>query len=303
MQISRLFEITYLLMERGSVTAAELAERFEVSTRTIYRDLDLLSGAGIPVYTAKGKGGGIRLLPDFLLDKSLLSREEQNRLLAGLQGLNAIQVPDVEPVLQKLAAVFGRRQTSWLEVDFSGWGVSFEKERFQTLQQAILERRPIRFTYYSARGERLEREAEPVRLLFKGQSWYLHAFCRLRGDYRFFKLNRMREIELAGGHFTREPPAQSLPEQAYPGKRCHVKLRLSSKLAYRVYDEFAPETVERQPDGSFLAEIDFPEDDWLYGFLLSFGPEAELLEPPELREKVRRQVEALGRIYADEDER
>ena len=122
MQIDRLFEMTYLLIARGSVTAAELAERFEVSPRTIYRDVDVLSRAGIPVYAAKGRGGGIRLLPEFMMSRSLFSREEQDQMIAGLESLRATDAAQTGPILDKLAAIFGNAREPWLEVDFSPWG-------------------------------------------------------------------------------------------------------------------------------------------------------------------------------------
>ncbi len=122
MQTSRLFQIVYLLMERESVTARELARRFEVSERTIYRDVDALSAAGVPVYAARGRGGGIRLLPGFSLSRALLSPREQEQILAGLQSLQASGGMENGPLLQQLSAVFSRPQVDWIDVDFTRWG-------------------------------------------------------------------------------------------------------------------------------------------------------------------------------------
>ena len=157
MQSSRLFEIIYILLNKKTVTAKELAEHFEVSQRTIYRDVDTLSLAGIPVYTEKGKGGGISLLPDFVLNKSILSEEEQNEILSALQGLASVKTSDTDHVLNKLSTIFNKSAANWLEVDFSDW--SFQNgSAFHDFKTAILERRIAEFDYYSTYGELTRRQ-------------------------------------------------------------------------------------------------------------------------------------------------
>ena len=148
MQINRLFEIIYVLLDKKSVTAKELAEHFGVSRRTICRDIDTLSTAGIPIYTERGKGGGIRLLPDFVLNKSLLSEQEQNEILSALHGLASIKTEGTDLILQKLSSIFGKTTTNWLEVDFPGW--SYENDYFNDLKVAISERRIAEFDYYNS---------------------------------------------------------------------------------------------------------------------------------------------------------
>lgn len=300
MQMNRLFEIVYLLMERKNITAKELAERFEVSTRTIYRDIDTLSEAGIPIYANRGTGGGIRLMDDFVLNKSLLSEAEQNDILASLQGLNAIQVPDVEPVLTKLAAVFGKNRTNWLDVDFSHWGGGIqEREKFLLLKDAILHQKVIAFDYYSTMGEKTCRTAEPLKLLFKGQDWYLYAFCRIRQDARVFKIKRMKNLEVMEESFDRPIPETTYTEaeNSYPQNTVKLKLKLDASMAYRVFDEFEDGNTVQNDDGSFLVTIDFPLGGWLFGFLLSFGSEAEVLEPPEIRQAIKEQIQNLLKRY------
>ena len=299
MQINRLFEIVYLLMERESMTAGELAEHFEVSVRTIYRDIDTLSGAGIPIYTGRGRNGGIRLMERFTLNKSLLSEKEQGEILANLQGLNAIRVPDVEPVLRKLAALFGNKNTSWLDVDFSRWG-SGEEERktFPLLKTAILEKRVITFQYFSSYGQQTERAVEPLKLLFKGQNWYLNGFCRQKQACRIFKITRMKNLSVTGETFDRVMPETPIEgvDQSYKGKMVPLKLRLDASQAFRVCDEFTDDQIEKNPNGSFTVTTAFPEGEWIYGYILSFGAAAEVLEPADvLRETVKRLRDTLKR--------
>ena len=184
----RLFEILWYLSREGSATAGQLAEKFGVSRRTIYRDVDALSGAGIPIYAEKGKGGGLRLLPDFVLDRTLLSQHEQTQLMEHLQSLSVLGAPDAQPVLDKLAALYGRRD-GWLEVDFAPWAGGEElRQIFRLLRSAIQNRQVVELEYSGADGATQWRSVEPVKVFFRGQGWYLQAFCRLRQDFRFFKL-------------------------------------------------------------------------------------------------------------------
>lgn len=286
MHMNRLFEIVYLLMEQKNITAKKLAEHFEVSVRTIYRDIDALSEAGFPVYASRGTGGGIHLLDDFVLNKSLLSEGEQNHILASLQGLKAIQVPDVEPVLTKLAALFGKNRSSWIDVDFSNWGGGLqEREKFILLKDTILHSQLITFQYYSSMGEKTSRTVEPLKLLFKGQGWYLYGFCRIRQDYRIFKISRMKNLKAVDEIFDRAIPDTVLSEteQIYQPNMRTLKLKIDASMAYRVYDEFNDGNVIQNEDGSFLVTLDFPQGEWMYGLLLSFGETAEVLEPADIR--------------------
>jgi len=270
MQQNRLFEIVYILLGQKSITAKELAARFEVSQRTIYRDIDTLSLAGIPVYTEKGKGGGISLLPDFVLSKSLLSEGEQNDILAALQSLGSIRAAETDQVLQKLSAVFNRSAVPWLEVDFSDWSYT-QGGIFQDSKKAILEKRVVEFDYYSTYGEKTRRRVEPLQLWFKSKAWYLRAFCLTRQDVRLFKLTRVKNFVLTEEHFTARNLLAETPLAPEARQRGDVTLRLhiAPEMAYRVYDEFGEDDVERQPDGSFLVHVTWPEDMWVYSTLLS----------------------------------
>ena len=175
MQMNRLFEIIYILLNKKIATAKELAEHFGVSQRTIYRDVDTLSLAGIPVYTEKGKGGGISLLPDYVLNKSILSEQEQNEILSALQGLSSVKTAETDQVLKKLSAIFNKNTIRWLEVDFSDWSYSNGKT-FNDFKTAILERRIAEFDYFSTYGEKTHRRVEPIQLWFKSKAWYIKGF-------------------------------------------------------------------------------------------------------------------------------
>lgn len=296
MQVARLFEIVYTLMQKGRATAGQLSERLGVSERTIYRDLDLLSGAGIPVYTTQGKGGGIRLLDGFVLDRSMLTKEEQQEILAALQSLKAVRDTDTEGALSKLGAIFRQNADSWVEIDFSNWGPG-SRERFLILKKAVLQKKVIAFDYYNSRGEKLSRQAEPLQLWFKERAWFLKAYCRTKDAFRIFKISRMKNIRATEITFQRGLADIAWDREEAPLKILGATLHLDACMAYRVYDEFDEKEVQQNADGSFTVSVSFPEGDWVYGYILSFGSAAEVLEPAELRSEISQRIAGMMKKY------
>jgi len=287
MQITRLFNILYILLNQKNITAKELAEQFEVSVRTIYRDIEILCQSGIPIYTSKGKGGGIGILSNFVLNKSLLLKEEQEEILSALQGMSVTGYTDDNGLIMKLSQIFGTSNTNWVEVDYSDWG-NDNKETFLAAKEAILQKRVLEFDYYNRNSEKVSRSVEALQLWFKNRTWYLWGYCRVKSDYRLFKLSRMKNIKLIQESFTRtitansETMVKTMPE----GQTVKVTLKIHSSLAYRVYDEFDPAAIKEEK-GYFYVDYSCSEDEWLYGYILSFGKYAEVLEPPHIRNLIK----------------
>lgn len=296
MQIDRLFSIVYLLMDKERMTARALAQKLEVSTRTIYRDIQALCMAGVPLYSIKGKGGGIALVEGYALDKATLSRAEKQQILAALQTLSATSMPQGEQALQKLSAVFQMRPDRWIDVDFSDWSDT-KKDMFETLKTAILQKSVVSFAYVGSNGTHTQRTAEPLQLWFKEKAWYLRAYCRLRGAYRLFKLSRMQHVVQLEERFARtlppEPPA--VPAPYTDGLR--VVLHIDGSQAYRVYDEFEPEQIQVRPDGGFCVTVHYPPGEWVIGYILSFGPFAKVVQPQSVQEEVRLRIGQMQRLY------
>lgn len=294
MKISRLFEIVYILLDKKTVTAKELASHFEVSVRTIYRDIDTLSSSGIPVYTSQGKGGGIALLEDFVLNKSVLSEQEQQQILIALQNLSATQYPDLDDMLSRLSSLFQQKNNHWIEVDFSPWGSNEEhKEKFNLLRLAITESRVIKFAYFNSAGVKSLRHAEPVQLVFKHRAWYLIAYQLEKKAYRTFKVTRINDVEMTNELFeTRlEPPAHI--DSGFAGSLIPIELRVSPLGAFRIYDEFYEKDVVQNEDGSFTVTTSFPDGEWLYHYLLSFGATLLHIEPQSVRDTLLSKIKAL----------
>ena len=294
MQINRLFEIIYALLGKKSITAKELAQQFGVSTRTIYRDVDTLSLAGIPVYTEKGKGGGISLLPDYVLSKSLLNESEQMEILTALQSLAAVKTTDADRVLQKLSSIFNKNATPWLKVDFSDWGYS--DNIFNDLKRAIFESKIVCFDYYSTYGEKTSRRVEPAQLLFKSRSWYVIGYCLFKEDERVFKLSRIHNLAVTDEHFQKRELPETAPRSTKDDRPfITVKLKIAPEMTHRVYDDFG--TVEPQADGSHIVTATWQEEEWFYGYVLSFGEYAEVLAPDHFKEIIKNKAQKIAELY------
>lgn len=280
MQVNnRLFEIIYMLIQKKKVTAKELANKFEVSTRTIYRDIEILSRANIPIYASKGKDGGIGILDEYILNKSILSEDEQNQILFALQGMKKVRGADEKDILQKLSTLFNKEINDWIKIDFSTWGKdNTQEEKFELIKSAILNKNQLEFVYYNSNGEKSKRIVEPLQIWFKNKSWYLISYCKLKNDYRTFKIARIKEINILQEHFERELP-KAKKEERCNFKSISLTLEISKEMAYRVYDEFENEEIITKDEGNFLVNVEYPENEWVYSYILSFGEYAKILKP------------------------
>lgn len=298
MQVNnRLFEIIYILMQKKKVTAKELADKFEVSTRTIYRDIEILSRANIPVYATKGKEGGIGLLEGYVLNKCILSEEEQNQILFALQGMKKVRGKEEKNILEKLSTLFNKEINDWIKVDFSNWEKDNEQEeRFDMIKTAILNKNLIKFTYYNSNGERSKRIVEPLQIWFKDKSWYLISYCRLKEDYRIFKINRIKEIEILQKHFERNLPKEK-KEEKYSLKNISLELEINKEMTYRVYDEFENREITKKEDGNFIVNVEYPENEWIYGYILSFGEYAKVLKPEHAKTIIKDKLQKTLKKY------
>lgn len=297
MQVNnRLFEIVYLLLQKKKVTAKELAEKFEVSTRTIYRDVEVLSRANIPIYATKGKDGGIGLLEEFVLNKAILSEEEQKQILFALQGMKKVTEQREKDIVEKLSTIFQKDVDDWIKVDFSNWGKeSSQKEKFEILKKAILHKNLVEFVYYNSNGQKSKRTVEPLQIWFKDKSWYLVSFCRQKEDYRIFKIARMKEVQLLNEQFERKMP---IKEERYTFEKIVLELEISKEMAYRVYDEFEEEEILQKEDGNFVVKVEYPENEWVYGYILSFGEHVKVLAPESVKRKIKESLKKMLKNYS-----
>jgi predicted DNA-binding transcriptional regulator YafY len=297
---SRLFETIYYLLNHKKTTAAALANHFEVSTRTIYRDLDTLSKIGIPIYTEPGRNGGIRLLQTFVLEKTLLSAKEQDNLLLALKGTQTLNPEISEQSFSKLKSLFNIPYEDWLEIDFSQWHqLPVSDNKFNELKFAILHKRQIHFHYVSPKGTSEKRVCHPVKLLFKSQAWYCQAYCIEKEAFRTFKINRMYQIEVRNQTFSPMKAPEDTKLLAQP-KMISVTLHFSKEILYRVFDEFSYSSIVMQKDGSAHVTAEIPDQEWLVRYLLSFGRYVTVLQPETIRQQMIEEIKQIRNLL-DQD--
>mgnify|MGYP000911466088 FL=1 len=297
MKDNRLFRILYYILEKEKVTANELADKFEVSVRTIYRDIDSISSVGVPIFTTQGKGGGIKIDNEFILNKSLFDTNEKEEIIAALQGLEKTNEPYKSELITKLSALFKIKNSNWIEIDFTSWGSNNTyQDLFNALKTVIINKNIISFSYISSKAEKINRKVKPIRLLFKEQDWYLYAFCLLRNDFRYFKLSRMKDLEVLAMNYEDNFENMVLKREIKHEDIVNIKLKFNKSVEFRVYDEFN-EAIEEDEKGNLYVEIKIPNNYKLYNYIFSFGSNVEILEPKEIRNQFKNMINEIAKKY------
>ena len=297
MKDNRLFRILYYILEKEKVTANELADKFEVSVRTIYRDIDSISSVGVPIFTTQGKGGGIKIDNEFILNKSLFDTNEKEQIIAALQGLEKTNEAYKSELITKLSALFKIKNSNWIEIDFTSWGSNNTyQDLFNALKTVIINKNIIFFLYNSSKGEKINRKVKPIRLLFKEQDWYLYAFCLLRNNFRYFKLSRIKDLEVLAINYEDNFENVVLKKELKYENIVNIKLKFDKSVAFRVYDEFN-EAIEEDEKANLYVEIKIPNNYKLYNYILSFGSNVEILEPKEIRNQFKNMINEIAKKY------
>ena len=297
MKDNRLFRILYYILEKEKVTANELADKFEVSVRTIYRDIDSISSVGVPIFTTQGKGGGIKIDNEYILNKSLFDANEKEQIIAALQGLEKTNEAYKSELITKLSALFKIKNSNWIEIDFTSWrSNNTYQDLFNTLKIAIINKNIISFSYNSSKAEKINRRVKPIRLLFKEQDWYLYAFCLLRNDFRYFKLSRIKDLEVLAINYEDNFENAVLKKELKYENIVNIKLKFDKNVAFRVYDEFNEAVIEDKND-NLCVEIKIPNNYKLYNCIFSFGSNVEILEPKEIRNQFKNMINEIAKKY------
>lgn len=299
MKIDRIIGILSILLQQEKVTTGELAEKFEVSRRTINRDIETMCMAGIPLVTTKGVNGGISIMEGYKFDKTLLTSRELQDVLSGLKSLDSVsQTKRYVQLMEKLSAGSSELLAgdSKILIDLSSWYKETITPKIELIHMAIELKCEITFMYYSPKGE-LMRTVEPYNLIFQWSGWYLWGFCKFRQEFRLFKLTRMVE-PVVGEHFAGRPV--TLPDlsrdKVFP-HYYYVKAVFAQKHKWRLIDEFGAESFLELPDKRLLFEFGFTDKETIVHWMASFGDGAELLEPEEFRDDIVKFAEAIRRNY------
>ena len=295
MKLDRLVSILVLLLRKERVQAKELADIFEVSVRTILRDVEAINLAGIPIVTYQGTNGGIGIAEGYRLDKSVLTEDDMSTIISTLRGINGTMPDSRHGVLmEKLRNTLPASQLETLDtkvkqlvIDLSPWGANeLLKESVACIRKAIENHNEIEFIYIDSTGKRTNRRVEPYSLVLKGQKWYLYAWCKERQDFRLFKLSRMRE--LIATTIVYQPRKASMEQLDWEDPWSTSENMISLQLVFEkemesIVTDWFGEDVFKQEDGRLLVKAMLPENNWLYGFILSFGNGVEVIEPQHIR--------------------
>lgn len=302
MKIDRQLGILSILLQQDSVTAPYLAEVFEVSRRTINRDIENLCRAGIPITTRQGVGGGISIMEGYKVDRTMLTQGEMQDILAGLRSLDSVNGTNrYGQLMEKLSigsSDFMVGNQSVL-IDLSAWYKDSLAPKIEMIRSAIAQHRRLEFYYYSPRQES-KRCVEPYYLIFRWSSWYVWGWCKTREDFRLFKLNRMDKVTMRETFvLERDIPMPDLSnERIFPGG-ISVKALFDPDCKWRLVEEFGVDCFTVQEDGLLLFQADYTDKENLITWLLSFRDKATLLEPEEIREELRQSILLMKKKYDD----
>lgn len=301
MKINRLIGILSILLQREMVTAPYLAEQFEVSRRTINRDIEDLCKAGIPIATKQGVNGGISIMNNYKLEHTLLTNTEMQDILAGLRSLDSINGTNrYGQLMEKLAAGTSDFMTSnqSMLIDLSSWYKESLAPKIELIRNAIDQCRELQFRYYAPYGES-ERCIKPYYLIFRWSSWYVWGWCKTREDFRLFKLNRLDNLRLAENVFEKQSvPLPDLTNEHIFRGGIHVKARFDAGCKWRIVEEFGPHCFEEQKNGTLLFHADYTDKENLITWILTFREQVELLEPEGIRNEIQQIIEKMKERYS-----
>lgn len=310
MKVDRLVSIIMILLEKKKVSADELANTFEVSKRTIYRDIDSICMAGIPIRATSGVGGGFEIMPNFKIDKNVFTEDDLSTLLMGLSSLSSVGRGDeIIHTISKVRSFIPSAQadaialkTSQICIDVNSWTSNpFVKDYLKKIELALEERLLLSFSYIDRQGNAVPRTVEPYQLVSKNSSWYFYGFCHLRKDYRLFKLSRIIDLKVCvESYIPKDFPSPILnADEISNSLKIFIILRIHKSLLERMLDYCSFDQFTPDGDSHYIISFPFIDRDYYYDMLLSFGDKCECLEPANVREELSRKISCLATMYKD----
>ncbi|PKL26163.1 MAG: YafY family transcriptional regulator [Spirochaetae bacterium HGW-Spirochaetae-3] len=308
MKIDRLISIIMILLDKKRIGAQELADTFEVSARTIYRDVDAINSAGIPVRSTSGVGGGFEIMPEYKIDRTVFSTADLSAILMGLSSLsNMIRGDELVNAIAKVKSFIPADRAKDIEVkanqiyiDLSPWvGNTNTRPYLEIIKTALHERKLLSFEYVGRYGNRTARIAEPYQLVLKSGHWYWQGYCRKRYDFRLFRLSRTSNLRIEEESFA--PRDYQNPQLDFADiletMQTEIKIRIHASIMDRVLDYCTHEHFSPDGEEHYLVSFPFIENDYYYNTLFSFGDKCECLEPSHIRMEIRRRIHAIASMY------
>ena len=308
MKVDRLVSIIMILLDKKRIGAQALADMFEVSPRTIYRDVDAINMAGIPVRSTSGVGGGFEIMPEYKVDKKVFSADDLSALLMGLSSLSGmVRGDELVHALAKVRSFIPADRAKDIElkanqinIDLSLWmGNGNIQSNLEIIKATMQESRLLTFEYIAHHGNKTARTAEPYQLVLKSSHWYLQGYCHKREAYRLFRLSRMSNLQMQEETFT--PRKYQKPQLDFDNiltnMQTKIKIRIHKSVMDRVLDFCAYEDFLPDGDAHYIVSFPFIENEYHYGILFSFGDKCECLEPPHVRAEMKRRIQEIAMIY------
>lgn len=308
MKIQRLIAILTILLRTDCVPASKLAEKFEVSVRTIYRDVEVLESAGIPIVTTAGVNGGIGILKEYKIDKKLFTSQDISTLLTGLNTVSgSMNGATLNQTLEKIKALIPEEQGRAIEldarklhIDLTPWANNpVIGDNLEMLQKALAENRMVEFAYTTLKQEQGNRRVEPHQLVLKENQWYLRGYCAARQDFRVFKLRRMKDVAITEKVFEPRDFAQKMNDfKEWTHERMiEIELVADALIKDVLLDKCREENMTELGDGKIHVRLPFVESDLGYGYLLQHGEKCECIGPPHVRKELARRIAVMGGLY------
>ncbi|EAC4734620.1 YafY family transcriptional regulator [Listeria monocytogenes] len=308
MKVDRLMSIVLILLDKERISAQELADRFEVSLRTIYRDIDAIDLAGVPIRSTPGVGGGFEIMPNYKMDSKVFSTADLSAILMGLSSLsNMVRGDELINALAKIKSFIPADRAKEIElkanqiyIDLSQWtGNNNIQPHVEIIKVALQENKLLTFEYIAHQGNKTVRIVEPYQLVMKSSHWYLYGYCQNRNDFRLFRLSRMSGLKILEETFTlrdfRKPQLEM--EDIVAIMQIEIKIRIHQSIIDRVLDYCSYENFYPDGEEHYIVSFPFIENEYHYDILLSFGDKCECLEPLPIREKMKRRIYDIVSIY------
>lgn len=308
MKVDRLVSIIMILLDKKRIGAQELADMFEVSPRTIYRDIDTINMAGIPVRSTSGVGGGFEIMQKYKIDRKVFSTADISAILMGLSSLsNMIRGDELVNALAKVKSFIPADRAKDIElkanqiyIDLSPWmGNRNIQPYLEIIKTALQESKLLTFEYADRYGNKTERTAEPYQLVLKSSDWYWQGYCHKRNDFRLFKLSRISNLQIQEEFFT--PRDYQKPQLDFTDilatMQTKIKIRIHKSVMDRVLDYCTYEHFS--PDGNehYIVSFPFIENEYYYNILFSFGDKCQCLEPLHIRTEMKRRIQDIANLY------
>lgn len=308
MRIDRMLGIIVILLNRDRINARHLAERFEVSVRTIYRDIEAINMAGIPIVAHAGNNGGFGIMDNYRIDRQVLTLNDMTSIITALKGVSpTIDDSDYDNVTEKILSLIPGNKIDEMKekfdelcIDIMPWGYKEKaKETLKELQQAISNRKVIHFAYRNNKRESINRTVEPMTLVYKGYAWYLFGYCKIRNDFRIFKLVRMNDLVTTAESFKRRKESYQdyMKYNQSEMKKVNLVLWYSKEIMPTVEEYFDVQCIQYNEDGSAIVKISLPEDEWLYNIILGNGENVRVLEPEHIAKTIQEKAEKILSAY------